>query len=48
MITGLSGAAELNARERTIHPTKYNEIFNVVIDIQTRRLVNITNPNDGT
>ena len=43
---GLFGADELNVRERTIHPSKYNHIFNVAIDIKTRRLVNITNPND--
>jgi len=46
MITGLSGS-ELAVRERTIHPSKYNHIFNVAIDIQTRRLRNITDPNEN-
>jgi predicted outer membrane repeat protein len=48
MTAGLVGSSELGARERTIHPDKYNTIFNVAIDIANRRLVNIKDPNDGT
>ena len=46
MPAGLIGLGELRVRERTIHPSKFNQIFNVAIDIKTRRLVNITDPHD--
>ena len=41
-------ATEMGRRERTIHPGKYNHIFNVAIDTANRRLVNIADPFDGT
>lgn len=36
--------AEMAVRERTVHPLKYNHIFNVAIDTLNRKLVNIANP----
>ncbi|MCL2039519.1 MAG: YCF48-related protein [Bacteroidetes bacterium] len=44
MTAGL-GSTEWGTRERTIHPFKYNTIFNVAVDIENRKLVNI-NPMD--
>lgn len=35
------GEKELGARERTVHPNKYNAIFNVGIDVANRKIVNI-------
>jgi len=46
MPAGLLGLNELRVRERTIHPSKYNHIFNVAVDTSTRRLVNIRDPHD--
>jgi len=40
-------AEGMGRRERTIHPTKYNHIFNVAVDTVNRRLVNIRDPYDG-
>ncbi|MDR0926350.1 MAG: hypothetical protein LBO69_01110 [Ignavibacteria bacterium] len=37
-------ALETKQRERTISPLKYNTIFNVAINTQTRSLVNIADP----
>lgn len=46
--TKTAGIANLSSRERTIHPLKYNHIFNVLLDVDNRRIVNIVDPNDWT
>ncbi len=41
-----AGIYDLSTRERTVNPLKNNHIFNVAIDISTRKVVNIANPYD--
>lgn len=42
-----AGISNVKSRERTVHPLKNNHIFNVVLDVVNRRIVNIANPYDG-